>query len=217
MSLAVAQRLYFEDQKVTLPGETPRENVRSDFLVGASAALTDTLSTDVAAQYNPYQNQWSRGLVSARWSPQRLTTVALSYRYQRDPQPGVQYQPQGQNQVSLALQWPFNKRWYGVGRVDYSLRSGPSSTVANTTESPRVTQAIAGVEYKGDCCWVGRVVYQRYAVSATDANSAVFFQLELTGLGSLGTDPMNLLNRSIPGYTSITPPVPAGTTFERYE
>ncbi|WP_438859938.1 LPS-assembly protein LptD, partial [Achromobacter spanius] len=217
MSLAVAQRLYFEDQEVTLPGETPRENVRSDFLVGASAALTDTLSTDVAAQYNPYDNQWSRGLVSARWSPQRLTTVAVSYRYQRDPQPGVQYQPQGQNQVSLAVQWPFSNRWYGVGRVDYSLRSGPSSTVANTTESPRVTQAIAGLEYKGDCCWVGRVVYQRYAVSATDANSAVFFQLELSGLGSLGTDPMNLLNRSIPGYTSITPPVPAGTTFERYE
>ena len=56
--------------------------------------------------------------------------------------------------------------------------------MANLNDSPRVTQAIAGLEYKGDCCWVGRVVYQRYAVSAKDANSAVFFQLELTGLGS---------------------------------
>ena len=90
-------------------------------------------------------------------------------------------------------------------------RRSPISTI------PRVTQAIAGLEYKGDCCWVGRVVYQRYAVSAKDANSAVFFQLELTGLGALGTDPMNLLNRSIPGYSRITPPVPNGTTFERYE
>lgn len=217
LSLSAAQRIYFENQKVTLPNETPRNNVRSDFLVAASAALTDTLSTDLAAQYNPYDNRWSRALVSTRWSPQRLTTVALSYRYQRDPQPGVYYQPQGQNQVSLAVQWPFTKRWYGVGRVDYSLRSGPSSTVANLNDSPRVTQAIAGLEYKGDCCWVGRVVYQRYAVSAKDANSAVFFQLELTGLGSLGTDPMTLLNRSIPGYSRITPPVPNGTTFERYE
>ena len=77
-------------------------------------------------------------------------------------------------------------------------RRSPISTI------PRVTQAIAGLEYKGDCCWVGRVVYQRYAVSAKDANSAVFFQLELTGLGALGTDPMNLLNRSIPGYSRIT-------------
>ena len=217
LSLSAAQRIYFENQKVTLPNKTPRNNVRSDFLVAASAALTDTLSTDLAAQYNPYDNRWSRALVSTRWSPQRLTTVALSYRYQRDPQPGVYYQPQGQNQVSLAVQWPFTKRWYGVGRVDYSLRSGPSSTVANLNDSPRVTQAIAGLEYKGDCCWVGRVVYQRYAVSAKDANSAVFFQLELTGLGSLGTDPMTLLNRSIPGYSRITPPVPNGTTFERYE
>lgn len=217
LSLSAAQRIYFADQKVILPGETPRKNVRSDFLVAASAALTDTLSTDVAAQYNPYDSKWSRALMSARWSPQRLTTVALAYRYQRDPLPNVNYQPQGQNQISLAVQWPFTKRWYGVGRVDYSLRSGPSSTIANLNDSPRVTQAIAGLEYKGDCCWVGRVVYQRYAVSAKDANSAVFFQLELTGLGALGTDPMNLLNRSIPGYSRITPPVPNGTTFERYE
>ncbi|WP_054416441.1 LPS-assembly protein LptD [Achromobacter ruhlandii] len=216
-SLAVAQRLYFADQQVTLPGETPRENVRSDFLVGASAALTDTFTTDVAAQYNPYDNRWSRALLSGRWSPQRLTTVALAYRYQRDPQAGVAYQPQGQNQISLAVQWPFTKRWYGVGRVDYSLRNGPSSTVSGTNDSPRITQAIAGLEYKGDCCWVGRMVFQRYAVSATDANTALFFQLELTGLGSLGTDPMNLLNRSIPGYSRITPPAPTGTTFERYE
>ena len=150
--------------------------MRSDFLVAASAALTDTLSTDLAAQYNPYDNRWSRALVSTRWSPQRLTTVALSYRYQRDPQPGVYYQPQGQNQVSLAVQWPFTKRWYGVGRVDYSLRSGPSSTVANLNDSPASPRPSPAWNTKGDCCWVGRVVYQRYAVSAKDANSAVFFQ-----------------------------------------
>src|SRR5690606_16600967 len=85
LSLSAGQRLYFEDQRVTLPGESPREdrNVRSDFLVAASAALTDTLSTGVAAQFDPYEGNWSRGLISARWRPQRLTSVALSYRYQR--------------------------------------------------------------------------------------------------------------------------------------
>jgi len=221
LSLSAAQRLYFEDQRVTLPGETPREdrNVRSDYLVAASAALTDTLSTEVAAQFDPYESNWSRGLISARWRPQRLTSIALSYRYQRDPQPNTLYQPQGQNQISLAFQWPFSERWYGVGRVDYSLRSDREGSTSNstTTDSPRVTQAIAGLEYKGDCCWTGRVVFQRYAVSSTDTNTAVFFQLELNGLGSLGTDPMSLLNKSIPGYQAVTPPTPQGTTFERYE
>jgi len=218
LSLSAAQRLYFEDQRVTLPGEEPRKtkDVRSDYLVAASAALTDTLSTDVAAQYDPYDNKLSRGMVSARWRPQRLTSVALSYRYQRDPLPGILYQPQGQDQVSLAFQWPFSERWYGVGRVDYSLRSERETAVA-ASESPRVTQAIAGVEYKGDCCWTGRVVFQRYAVSASDANTAVFFQLELNGLGSLGTDPMSLLNKSIPGYQAVSPQSSQGTTFERYE
>lgn len=219
VSLSAAQRLYFEDQRVTLPGESPREdrNVRSDFLVAASAALTDTLSTAVAAQYDPYDNNWSRGLISARWRPQRLTSVALSYRYQRNPLPdtGI-YQPRGQNQISLAFQWPFTQRWYGVGRIDYSLGT-EQATETSANESSRVTQAIAGVEYKGDCCWTGRVVFQRYAVSASDTNTALFFQLELSGLGSLGTDPMSLLNQSIPGYQSVTPQTPQGTTFERYE
>lgn len=216
LSLSAAQRLYFEDQKVTLPYETPRENVRSDFLFGASAALTDTLSTDVALQYNPYDDRWSRTYFGARWSPQRLTTISLAYRYQRDPLPDVAYQPRGQNQISLGVQWPFSKRWYGVGRVDYSLRSEESPDTS-IDERPRVTQAIAGLEYKGNCCWTGRVVFQRYAVSAADTNTAVFFQLELTGLGALGTDPIGLLNRSIPGYQPVTPrPVP-GTSFERYE
>lgn len=220
LSLSAAQRLYFTDQRVTLPGETPRDNVRSDYLVGASAALTDTLSTEVAAQYNPYESQVSRVLASTRWRPQRLTSVTLSYRYQRDPTTNIGFLPTGQNQVSLAFQWPFTNRIYGIGRVDYSLgRNLPANTFVSDPDqyNSRITQAIAGLEYKGDCCWTGRVVFQRYAVAAQQENTALFFQLELNGLGALGTDPMGLLSRSISGYQSVNPSTPAGTSFERYE
>ncbi|HJD45139.1 MAG TPA: hypothetical protein H9906_08975, partial [Candidatus Paenalcaligenes intestinipullorum] len=62
-----------------------------------------------------------------------------------------------------------------------------------------------------------RVVVQRYAVSSEKSNSTVFFQLELSGLGSLGTDPMSLLRDRIVGYETVTPPIPETTTFERYE
>ncbi|ALM84450.1 LPS-assembly protein LptD [Bordetella sp. N] len=221
-SLAAGQQFYFEDQKVTLPNELPRSDVRSAYLVAATAALTDTLSTTVEGQWNPYDSRWSRGLVSARWSPQRATSVSLSYRYTRDPQTTTgytNYQPAGQNQISLAFQWPFTSRWSGVGRVDYSMRGGDGVVDPYTGEPAqrRVTQAIAGVEYKGDCCWTGRFVFQRYAVSTTDVNNAFFFQLELTGLGSLGTDPLKLMKKNIPGYEQTTPPVQPGTSFERYE
>ncbi|WP_415834843.1 LPS-assembly protein LptD [Bordetella bronchialis] len=224
LSASVGQQVYFEDQRVTLPGETPRTNVRSNFLAETSAALTDTLSTTVSAQYDPYNSRFQQGLVSARWSPQRLTSISVSYRYQRDPpvlSNGVQqaYLPQGQNQVSLAFQWPFTQRLYGVGRIDYSMHTGPILNSDNQTvqDSRRITQAIAGLEYKGDCCWTGRVVFQRYAVATDEVNTAVFFQLELNGLGALGTDPLKLLRRSIPGYESVNPPPQPGTSFERYE
>ncbi|WP_238534325.1 hypothetical protein [Advenella kashmirensis] len=112
---------------------------------------------------------------------------------------------QGKETVSFAGQWPFTSKLYGVGRVDYSLKES------------RVTQHILGVEYKGDCCWTGRVVLKRYAVSKEDSNSAIFFQLELAGLGSVGKDPMDLLRQNVPGYESVNTPVPARTSFERYE
>lgn len=105
----------------------------------------------------------------------------------------------------MAFQWPFSSRWNGVARVDYSL------------EDSRVTQMLGGVEYSGDCCWTARVVGQRYAVSSEQSNTAVFFQLELNGLGRLGTDPLDTLRRNIPGYEPVTSAQTPGTPFERYE
>ncbi|ARP84391.1 LPS biosynthesis protein [Bordetella genomosp. 8] len=223
LSASIGQQLYFQDQRVTLPNETPRTNVRSNFLAETTAALTDTLTTTLSAQYDPYNSRFQQGLVSARWAPQRLTSVSVSYRYQRDPptiSTGAQQSyVQGQNQVSLAFQWPFTQRIFGVGRIDYSLHTGPitDSNGLQTQDSRRVTQAILGLEYKGDCCWTGRAVFQRYAVATDENNTAFFLQLELTGLGALGTDPLKLLRRSIPGYEPVNPPPASGTTFERYE
>ena len=222
LSLSVAQRFYFADQRVGLPREELRRSTRSDFLGGASAALTDTLIADVAAQYDPHESKTRRAMASLRWSPQRQATVSLAYRYQRNPLPDSPYGVSGQNQVSLAAQWPLAHRWFGVGRIDYALTKRQSNFVAidanpNTRQASRITQAIAGLEYRGDGGWIGRGVFQRYAVSARETNTAFFLQLELVGLGGLGTDPLGLLSKRIPGYQNITPPGNTATAFERYE
>ena len=209
-AVSVGQRLYFTNQLVTLPGEVPRQNVRSEFLVSATAALTDTLSTRLDLQYNPYDNSWDRAQIVARFNPKRAASISLSYRYQR--QPTGLYQPQGQDQVSVAFQWPLTSQLYSVGRVDYSLLNEPARNV-----SPRVTQALAGFEYKGGCCWAARVVYQRYAIDPNQVNNAIFFQLELGGLGRLGQDPLGLLGKSIPNFQNITPAIQPVGKFERYQ
>ena len=220
LSLSVAQQFYFEDQYVTLPFEVPRTNTRSLFLLGGNAALTDTTTTGATFQYNPYTSQWDRAQVVTRWRPQRLATLSLSYRYQINPPPDAIYQTPGQNQISASAQWPLTNRWYTVGRVDYSFNKVDAPSVIDPTVTvamPKVTQAILGLEYKGDCCWSGRMVFQRYVVSADQTNTGVFFQLELGGLGALGQNPMGMLGRSIPDYQNVNSPIPNVTKFERYE
>ncbi|WP_345795981.1 LPS-assembly protein LptD [Castellaniella sp. MT123] len=213
LSLSAAQRFYFTDQQVTLPSQTPRKATESDYLMGANAALTDRFSVYFDGQFDHDTIKRSRLSSGVRWSPKRLATMSLSYRYERDPNlytdpyqtlpPGTTLQ--SREQISVTSQWPLTQRWFGVGRYDYSL-----------TEK-RSTQSIVGVEYRGDGGWAARAVLQRYAVSAQVTNTALFLQLELTGLGSLGTDPMSLLSDRITGYQSVTPPTPEKTNFERYE
>lgn len=213
LSISAAQRLYFQDQHVALnPNNPMRTGKKSDYLFGVNAAVTDTLSVRFDAQWNPETRDRNRMSAGFRWEPKRLATLSASYRYDRDPRaiddPRYEIDPENdrsREQVSVAGQWPLTNKWYAMGRYDYSL------------QEKRSTQSILGVEYKGDCCWVARAVVQRYAVSKEDVNTAVFFQLELSGLGSLGTDPMSLLSDRIAGYRTITPPIPDQTTFERYE
>lgn len=220
LQLGIAQQYYFEDQLVTLPGQIPRTNTKSQFLFGGNAALTDTLNLSSLLQYNPYASQINRAQITSRWRPQRLATLALSYRYQVNPPALSLYQPQGQNQVSAAFQWPLTNKWYSIGRVDYSFNKVFAPSIINpsqTLDIPKVTQAVLGLEYKGDCCWTGRVVMQRYVVSVDQTNTGVFFQLELGGLGNLGQNPMAVIGRSIPDYQPINPPLPRVNKFERYE
>ncbi|MFA5664210.1 LPS-assembly protein LptD [Castellaniella sp.] len=213
LSLSAAQRFYFADQEVVLPGQTPRTADESDFLIGAAAALTDRFSINFDGQFGQKTFKGNRLSAGIRWTPKRLASVSLSYRYERDP--SVYSEPyslmppsadqRAREQVSLTAQWPFSSRWHAVGRYDYSL------------VEKRNVQSIAGIEYRGDGGWAARAVVQRYAVSAEDANTSLFLQLELSGLGSLGTDPMSLLSDRITGYQSTTPVIPEKSQFERYD
>jgi LPS-assembly protein len=78
-----------------------------------------------------------------------------------------------------------------VGRLNYSLLDD------------RLIEAVAGLEYS-EGCWAMRVVAQRFATAPQLETTSLFLQLELTGLGRLGSNPLDLLSRKVPGYTPFS-------------
>ncbi|MGV3582310.1 MAG: LPS-assembly protein LptD [Methylophilus sp.] len=179
ISATIGERYYLEKQKVTLPGVDATDRYSSDIVAGVTARLSSQWNVDAFWQYDPDQNSMTRNNLLARYNPEPGKLLNMGYRYTKD----------FLEQINISGQWPLGNGWYGVGRYNYSLRDG------NAIES------VAGLEYDAGC-WQMRGVIQRVETATADANYALFFQLELGGLTSIGSNPLSILQRNIPGYLS---------------
>ncbi len=191
LRLAIGQRFYFSEQRVTL-NEPARSAASSDFLVGAEGRLSDAWSLSSLLQYNFDASQVERFNAGVRYTPDAGRVLNATWRYTRtlvDPS-GVVEQIK---QVDLSGQWPVNEHVNLLGRWNYSL------------PDHKTLEAVAGIEYNGDC-WVLRIVGQRLTTQTLQTSNSIFVQLELNGLGRVGTSPLELLRRSVPGYVPSNDP-----------
>lgn len=176
-------RYYFADQQVTLPGEARRNERKADILAALTGQVLPKTYADIGWQYNPRDGQTERLTLGGRYHPALGKIFNAAYRYARD----------SHGQVDISGQWPLGGGWHGVGRYNYSTREH------------RVIETIGGVEYNAGC-WVGRFVVQRLATIAEKPTTAIFFQLELNDFSKIGSNPLDLLKRNIPGYGVINQP-----------
>ncbi|MGL4232976.1 MAG: LPS-assembly protein LptD, partial [Casimicrobium sp.] len=188
LRFSIGNRVYFRPQRVTLPGETPRQQNATDVLISAQGRVTDNLYLEANTQYNTDEGRNERLSFGMRYSPDRARTLNLNYRSIR-ALPTLQTSIKVQ-QIDASAQWPIYRNLYGVGRVNYSLADR------------RLTEGVVGVEYDG-CCYVVRAVAQRLATSSTTATTTFFLQLELNGLARIGSNPLDVLKRNIPGYSVL--------------
>lgn len=179
LSASIGQRYYFADQKVTLPGVDPRKNNSSDIIAGISGRLKNHWVVDAFWQYNTDNSNSVRTAFKGRYNPEPGKVLNLSYSYRQN----------SIDQGDVSAQWPLGRGWYGIGRANYSFRES------------RVIETIGGVEYDAGC-WQARAVMQRVSTATANANTALFFQLELGGLASIGANPLKVIQRNIPGYVS---------------
>jgi LPS-assembly protein len=180
---AVGQRFYFEDQRVTLPGETARTNRKTDLLAAFSGRILPKVHLDTGWQYSQYLDRTIRFNIGARYQPEFGKVLNVGYRYTRELV----------DQVDISGQWPIGGGWYGVARYNYSFTDN------------RLVEGVAGVEYDAGC-WVARVVFHRLATTADKTSTTLFFQLELNGLARIGSNPIDILKRNITGYGVINEP-----------
>jgi LPS-assembly protein len=64
---------------------------------------------------------------------------------------------------------------------------------------------LGGLEYDAGC-WIVRLVVQSIATQTQKATTSLFLQLELNGFSRLGSNPLDILKRTVPGYSPVNVP-----------
>lgn len=212
LSATIGQRYYFSDQKVALDYTNPaafRKSNSSDIIAGLSANLQTNWKVDAFLKYNTLSSQAANINITSRFSPEPGKVLNMSYSHRNDAAGNMYFAPGSSDltkanaiaaanvdQFNISGQWRLKEGWFGIGRVNYSI------------QTKQMIESLAGVEYNSGC-WIARSVIQRISTIASiptatsgNANYALFFQLELGGLASIGSNPLNTIKRSVPGYVN---------------
>lgn len=179
----IGQRYYFKPQRVSIPNETQRVDDFSNLVAAMNGLVLPKTYADAAWEYNYRESSSERLSAGLRYQPELGKVLSASYRYTRNPLTGRSTV----DQIDIAGQWPLSGQWYAVGRYNWSLKDS------------QLLEAIGGLEYNAGC-WSVRGVMQRLEAVSGAPSTNFFFQLELNDFSSIGSNPLGLLRRSIPGY-----------------
>lgn len=175
---SLGQIAYFRDREVTLPGETPQTGSSSDIVADLSAQLFHRWQFSGAFQWNTNEGRTERIATGIRYQPDAKRVVNLSYRVRENVV----------NQSDLSFRYAITRRWGILGRWTYAF------------DDDTTVDAFTGFEYES-CCFAVRAIARRYLTDGTgEFNTGFFLQLQLKGLGGLGTEAASFVKESIPGY-----------------
>jgi len=179
LAATIGQTYYFDPLKVSLPGEAPRRGNQSDLVAELALTAYKDWNLDFGMQWNPQDSAQERSQVRIQYRPDDERVVNLGYRFQRERL----------EQAEASAAWPLNERWNLFTRWTYDLQEQAS------------LERFAGLEYKA-CCWRLRAVARRFVSSRTgQRDTAVYLQLELKGLASVGSSADTFLEGAIRGYS----------------
>lgn len=185
LTASVGQIRYFDDSRVTVPGETPVERGKSAWIVDANWAVNDHWTLGGSYQWDPKFRRQDLASLHTQYLVGDDGVINLGYRYRRNLL----------KQADVSFLYPLSPSWSLVGRYYYSFYRNPAQRA-----EPGLLEGIAGIQWDS-CCIAMRLVGRRYIHNREgELSNAIEFQFELKGLGSAGPDTESRLRRAILGY-----------------
>ena len=179
LTASFGQIRYFDPPRVQLPGVPFVNRSSSAYVVDADLNLDDRWTIGGSYQYDPQLHRTELGSLRGQYRFGQGGVLNAAYRYR----------PGQLEQTDLSFVYPIDANWRLLGRWAYSLQD--STTL----------EALGGVEWQ-DCCMAVRVIGRDYIRNQLgQKNFALFVEVELKGLGSLGRNSSDILDRDILGYT----------------
>ncbi len=152
----------------------------SDLILSLGGQVADSINVDTSWQFNQTESNTQRANLDIRYHPVAGRAINAGWRFDRG----------AYKQLDLSGQWQLSGKWWGVGRYAYSIRDD------------RPLERLGGLEYNAGC-WILRLVGQRFVTDSERMSSSYFLQLELNDLARVGANPLDVLSRSIAGYSRI--------------
>lgn len=177
---SIGQIYYFEDRRVTLYETDPLDTSSSSVIAQISGKMSTRWQYRAGVQVDPHTDRDSirQGLAQVVYRGEQNQMFNAAYRLREDVV----------EQTDVGFIWPLTSNMNMIGRWYYSLHD------------KQTMEAVAGVEY-GRCCWRIRAIFRRYLDNeGREHTNTAMIQLELNGLGKLGHDIDNYLDKSIYGY-----------------
>ena len=170
LDVSIGQIFYFSDLEVQLPNRPVDDRSRSATVAEVNWRPRARLALSAGLQWDSIENETEVAQFGLSYRGRDARQVAFGYRFRRDRL----------DQVDLRVRYPVRENMNLFGRLNYSF------------EESQTLEALGGIEYES-CCWALRVTAREF-VRDRDAETrrAVFLELHLKGLGSLGRRPYPL-------------------------
>lgn len=203
---SIGQAFYHEERALGLGGGAPPADASPLFLA-LNANPLPHLSARFNYEYDTEADSLTRAHASLKYrpGPQKLLNVSWAYVKEERQRQGLL---QNEREIKVSFVWPLSRqpasRWRLMGSWTHDRKSG--STI----------ESLFGLEYNG-CCTRTRLAFRRFLKDPRlpagldpanarredwewRADSGVFLEVQLKGLGSLGGRLDSLLEDRVPGY-----------------